>query len=196
MKAVILDLDGVYFMNGKENFIRSISMLGVPEEKVKDVFLKSEMMKKYKQGLISGRIFWDFAIKEWGLDKSQEELLGILQQGYELNPKKKEIMKLLKDHGMKRIICTNNFPERIRILDERFGFLDDFDYAVFSYEQKRLKPELLGAVTKITGIANQEILYLDDSKENIDYASRLGMQAVLIDEPTRVLKNLKEIFDK
>jgi len=194
MKAVILDLDGVYFANGKENFIRYVSSLGVPEELVKEVYLKSEMMSKYKQGLIDGKKFWDYAIKEWGLKKTPEELFKNLQDGYDLNGKKKEIMKILDQHCLKKIICTNNFPDRIRILDERFDFLKEFDFKIFSYEHKMIKPELLGVVSRITGIENNDILYFDDSQANIDYAKALGMNAVLIEEPTRVLKMLKEIL--
>jgi len=196
MKAVILDLDGVYFSGGKERFISYISGLGVPEGKVREVYLKSDMMRKYKQGLIDGKKFWDYAIKEWRLKKTQQELLNILKDGYDLNNKKKEIMKILRDHGLKKIICTNNFSDRIRILDDRFGFLEEFDFKIFSYEHKMLKPELLGLVSEITGIENNEILYFDDSQTNIDYAKGLGMEAIFIEEPTRVLKMLKEILNK
>jgi HAD superfamily hydrolase (TIGR01509 family) len=196
MKAVILDLDGVYFSGGKERFISYVSGLGVSEEMVREVYLKSDMMIKYKQGLIDGKKFWDYAINEWRLKKTRQELLNILQDGYELNPKKKEIMKILKDNSLKKIICTNNFPDRIRILDDRFGFLEEFDFKIFSYEHKMLKPELLSLVSKIIGIENNEILYFDDSQTNIDYAKKLGMNAIFIEEPTRVLKMLKEIFNK
>jgi HAD superfamily hydrolase (TIGR01509 family) len=196
MKAVILDLDGVYFSGGKERFISYVSGLGVSEEMVREVYLKSDMMIKYKQGLIDGKKFWDYAINEWRLKKTRQELLNILQDGYELNPKKKEIMKILKDNSLKKIICTNNFPDRIRILDDRFGFLEEFDFKIFSYEHKMLKPGLLSLVSKIIGIENNEILYFDDSQTNIDYAKKLGMNAIFIEEPTRVLKMLKEIFNK
>jgi HAD superfamily hydrolase (TIGR01509 family) len=196
MKAVILDLDGVYFSGGKERFISYVSGLGVSEEMVREVYLKSDMMIKYKQGLIDGKKFWDYAINEWRLKKTRQELLNILQDGYELNPKKKEIMKILKDNSLKKIICTNNFPDRIRILDDRFDFLEEFDFKIFSYEHKMLKPGLLSLVSKIIGIENNEILYFDDSQTNIDYAKKLGMNAIFIEEPTRVLKMLKEIFNK
>jgi HAD superfamily hydrolase (TIGR01509 family) len=105
-------------------------------------------------------------------------------------------MKILKDNSLKKIICTNNFPDRIRILDDRFGFLEEFDFKIFSYEHKMLKPGLLSLVSKIIGIENNEILYFDDSQTNIDYAKKLGMNAIFIEEPTRVLKMLKEIFNK
>ena len=196
MKAIILDLDGVYFQNGKENFIHNISRLGVPEEKIKEVYLRSDMMKEYKKGLIDGETFWKYAIKEWELKKTPQEILNILQEGYDLNGKKKEIMKILNQNNLKKIICTNNFSDRIQILDERFDFLKEFDYKIFSYEHKMLKPELLSIVSKITGIDNKDILYFDDVQANVDYAVKLGMKAVLIKEPSRVLKMLKEMFNK
>jgi len=196
MKAVILDLDGVYFMNGKENFIKNMNKrYSVPTKNVEDVFLKSDMMRKYKQGLISGKEFWKYALNEWNIKATQEEVLEILQHGYDLNGKKKEIMRLLKERDIKKIICTNNFPERIQILDERFDFLKEFDHIVLSYEHKMLKPELLKVVSKVSGFDNSDITYFDDSSENIEYAKKIGMNAILIKEPSRVLKNLKEISD-
>jgi len=196
MKAVILDLDGVYFMNGKENFIKNINKkYSIPIKNIEYVFLKSDMMRKYKQGQISGEDFWNYALNEWKIKAKQEDILEILQEGYDLNGKKKEIMKLLKDNGIKKIICTNNFPERINILNEKFDFLREFDYIVLSYEYKMLKPELLSIVSKVSGFDNSEITYFDDSKDNIEYAKNLGMNAILIKEPSRVLKNLKEILN-
>jgi len=199
MKAVILDLDGVYFMNGTENFIKNIhKKYAVPINIIEDIYLKSDMMKKYKKGLISGKDFWDYAFTEWKFrseQKNQEEILEILQEGYELNGKKKEIARLLDIHKIKKIICTNNFPERIDILDEHFDFLKEFDYVILSYEHKMLKPQLLELVSKVSGFDNPDITYFDDDKENIEYARNIGMNAILIKEPSRVLKNLKEILD-
>ncbi len=183
-------------MNGKENFIRNINKIyAVPVKDIEDVYLKSDMMKKYKQGLISGFEFWNYAIKTWKIHATQEEILHILQEGYDLNGKKKEIMKLLQTHNIQKIICTNNFPERIDILNERFDFLKEFDFVVLSYKYQKLKPQLLDVVAKVTGFNNYDITYFDDSFENIEYAKELGMNAILIKEPSRVLKNLKEILN-
>jgi len=197
MKAVILDLDGVYFMNGKENFIKNINKIyKVSTKQIEDVFLKSDMMIKYKQGLISDNDFWDYALKEWKINAKQEDILEILQDGYDLNGKKKEIMKLLDVNKIKKIVCTNNFPDRIKVLDERFDFLKEFDYIVLSYKYKMLKPQLLDVVSKVSGFNNSDITYFDDNKENIEYARNIGINAILIKEPSRVLKQLKEIFNE
>ena len=195
MRAVILDLDGVYFKNGTENFIAYMhKKYDLTENEIKVIYLKSDMMRQYKCGLISGDGFWSYAINAWNINATMEELLSALQNGYELNEKKKEIMKILRDHNIKKIICTNNFKERINILEEQFGFLEDFDYVILSYEHNLLKPQLLDVVSKITKIDNKDIVYFDDKKENVDYANTIGIKGILIAEPSRVLKMLKELL--
>ena len=68
IKAITFDLDGVYFINGKSNFIDNLEKLGVPREEAIRVFSKSDEMKKlYKTGKMTDQEFWSFAIKEWGL---------------------------------------------------------------------------------------------------------------------------------
>lgn len=44
IKAITFDLDGVYFVNGKSNFISNLVKIGVSEDEVKRVFLKSDEM--------------------------------------------------------------------------------------------------------------------------------------------------------
>ena len=41
IKVITFDLDGVYFPNGKANFISALGKLGISEDEVKRVFLKS-----------------------------------------------------------------------------------------------------------------------------------------------------------
>lgn len=41
IKAITFDLDGVYFVNGKSNFISSLVDLGVLKEEIVRVFLKN-----------------------------------------------------------------------------------------------------------------------------------------------------------
>ena len=56
IKGIIFDLNGVYFKNGKSNFIENISLkFKIDEEHVKDVFLRSDEMKRYKEGKITDK---------------------------------------------------------------------------------------------------------------------------------------------
>ena len=68
IKVITFDLDGVYFPNGKANFISALVKLGVNEDEAKRVFLKSSQMNQdYKNGTMTDEQFWTWALKEWKL---------------------------------------------------------------------------------------------------------------------------------
>ncbi|MFA6270722.1 MAG: hypothetical protein WC657_05980 [Candidatus Paceibacterota bacterium] len=69
IKVITFDLDGVYFPNGKANFIKSLENLGVSEDEAKRVFLKSpQMNQEYKNGKMTDEEFWTWAVSEWKLN--------------------------------------------------------------------------------------------------------------------------------
>ncbi|MBU0569848.1 hypothetical protein KKB40_03635, partial [Patescibacteria group bacterium] len=60
IKAITFDLDGVYFINGKKNFINNLGKLGVSEKEAVKIFLKSdEMNKLYKCGKMTNEEYWN-----------------------------------------------------------------------------------------------------------------------------------------
>lgn len=194
IKGIIFDLDGVYFKNGKKNFIKKVSSrFGVDARLVKEVFLKSEMMRKYKEGKVSGDEFWKYAIGEWKIKSTPKEILKILKQGYELNDIAIKLIKKLRADGVKSIVCSNNFRERVKVLDERFGFLKDFDYIVLSYEYGILKPKLLEKVVEKTKFKPEEIVVVDDGEEIIEEAKRMGFKAILCENPDIIEDYLREV---
>ncbi|MEK6963878.1 MAG: HAD-IA family hydrolase [Nanoarchaeota archaeon] len=194
IKGIIFDLDGVYFKNGKKNFVENVSSkFGVNKSVVEQVFLKSKEMDQYKEGKLSGDEFWNYAIQEWKINSTPKELLEILQQGYETNALAIDLIHQVKSKGIKAIICSNNFKERIQVLNERFQFLKDFDEVILSYEYQVLKPSLLKKVPEKTGLEPQEILVIDDSDKNINGAKSLGFQTILCKEADRLTEYLEEL---
>ena len=132
VKAITFDLDGVYFVNGKSNFIKALGELGVSEDEAKRVFLKSdEMNNLYKTGKMTDEEFWSWAAKEWRLNKSPQELIDLLTQGYSVDDNVVNVIKKVRENGYKTLICSNNFPARVNGLHKKFSFLDNFDTPVF-----------------------------------------------------------------
>jgi FMN phosphatase YigB (HAD superfamily) len=128
IKAITFDLDGVYFVNGKSNFISNLSKLSVSEAEAKRVFLQSEEMNnKYKMGMLTDDQFWSWAANEWKINKSPQELIDLMISGYEVDENVVEVVKNVRSNGYKTLICTNNFPARIKGLQMKFKFLDNFD---------------------------------------------------------------------
>lgn len=196
IRAITFDLDGVYFVNGKSNFIANIVKLGVLEAEATRVFLKSdEMNHQYKEGKMTDGEFWTWANKEWKLNKTPKELMELLISGYEVDQNVVETVRKVRTNGYKTLICTNNFPARINGLQERFRFLDDFDGKSISYEVGSSKPDpkIYQKLIEVSGINADEIIYADDNLDNIVEAQKLSINAFFYEGFDKFIEKLKEI---
>ena len=181
-KAVVFDLDGVYFEGGTERFLKNLKRrYGIGEEQAKAVYLKSPPMREYKRGEIDGDTFWAYAIRTWNIDATKDELLDLLIASYTENKKTIMLIDTLRTRGVKTAVCTNNFPERIDRLDQRFGFKKRFDIFITSYEEGILKPDshIFMRLAERLGLAPTDILMSDDREENVAALQTLGFQAFL-----------------
>ncbi len=179
IKALTFDLDGVYFINGKSNFIKNLVALGVNETEAKRVFLESEEMnRKYKTGQWTDQEFWTWALTEWKLNKTVSDIVDLLISGYEENKEVVGFVKNIRAKGYKTLICSNNFAARINGLQKKFGFLDNFDAVVLAYQVGSTKPDrkIFEELISKSGVQPNEILYTDDYQAALDSAGNLGIQ--------------------
>lgn len=179
IRAITFDLDGVYFVNGKTNFVRNLAQLGVPESEVTRVYLKSdEMNKKYKTGTLSDEEYWSWALREWKLNRAIEEIVALLIEGYEVNNQVVRFVREVRKRGYKTLVCSNNFPARINGLNARFGFLADFDAVALSYEVGATKPseKIFRYLVERSGVDAGEIVFADDDEEKLLGAKTLGIR--------------------
>ncbi len=192
IKAIVFDLDGVYFKNGKKNFMNNVSRkYNIPREEVKYVFLKSdEMNKYYKTGKISGDEFWKWATDVWEIEATKDELIELLGEGYEINQEAVDLCRKLRKNGYKTLVCSNNFKERIEILQKRFGFMDDFDVCIFSCDVGTLKPNkrIFEILCEKANVKPSEVFLVDDDERIISSAKKFGFH-------TSHCTNLKEFVN-
>ncbi len=196
IKAITFDLDGVYFINGKANFIAELEKLNVPREEAERVFLKSpEMNQLYKTGKMTDSEFWGWAAKEWRLEMTPEELVNLLIKGYERDEAVLETVKKVRENGYKTLICSNNFPARVEGLQKKFGFLDNFDATVISYQIGHPKPnrEIFEALVKKAGVRAEEIVFADDNENNLIGAREAGINAFFYENFDQFKEELKKL---
>lgn len=194
IKAITFDLDGVYFPDGKTSFITALQKYGISENEAVRVFLKSDEMNKfYKVGAMSDEAYWAWAAAEWHTSLTPQELLTLLIDSYTVDPKVEELVKFVRQHGYKTLICSNNFPARVNGLQERFGFLDNFDTAVFSCETGTTKPskEIFEELVKRSGVPAKEIAYADDDATKLAGAKELGISTFVYEGLDKFVEHLK-----
>ena len=193
VKAITFDLDGVYFPNGKANFLKALHGFGVSQDEAKRVFLKSdEMNNRYKVGKMSDEEYWMWAIKEWRLQLSPREIIELLISSYDVSLKVEGMAKTARRRGYKTMICSNNFPARVNGLQKRFGFLDNFDAGVFSYEVGATKPAevMFTELVRRSGVEPSKIAFADDNEVNLAGAKSVGITAFLYEDFDKFVRDL------
>jgi len=180
IKAICFDLDGVYFTAaGIHNFIDELVKLGASKENAEFAVFKSPEMKNFKKGEISEEEYWNYIRTFLGINKSVQEFRDLLVSGYEINQEVHQSVLKAKQNGYKTCICSNNFVSRVEALENKFGFLKDFDSIIFSYKVGVLKPEkrIFEELIKEANVLSQELVYSDDSPEKLAGAIELGINA-------------------
>ena len=195
IKAITFDLDGVYFIKGKLNFLNSLIEIGVEKSEAEKIFFGDKMNKEYKLGKLTDDEFWNWAIERWNLDLSVKEIVDLIVKGYEVNKEVEEVVKKVRENGYKTLICSNNFPARINGLQKRFKFLDNFDVAVYSYTAGIAKPDkkIFQELVNQSGVNPEEIVFADDDIEKISGAKEIGIQAFLYEGFDKFVEELKRL---
>jgi HAD superfamily hydrolase (TIGR01509 family) len=150
-------------------------------------------MREYKKGNKSGGEYWLEAIRKWGIDATEYQLIELLQKSYKVNMKIKSLIESWRRKGIVCIVCSNNFEERIKSLNERFAFLRDFDYVILSYEHHLLKPSLFSKINEKTGFKPSEVVIIDDDPSLIKEAEKMGFNSILYDSPENTGAELQKI---
>jgi len=181
IKAVVLDLDGVYFENDTKVFIDKLkNTFDLTENQIKEVYFKSSQMSDYKSGKIDGKQFWDWAIKTWEIQTDMDIIIKMLLSSYSVKPEVQDYVKKLRNKGLKTAICTNNFPERLNGLKQEFKLDLFFDVIITSFEIGVTKPnkEIFDKLSDALSCTPCEIIMSDDRDDNIKTLQKLGFKAL------------------
>jgi len=193
---ICFDLDGLYFT--EESFQRFKENLAPNIEKQKRdlVLALSNEMKDFKSGIMSEENYRERAKNELWLSCSNEEIYQKLRESYEVNEKVEKLAKLLKEKWYKIGVCSNNFPTRIRELDKKFNFLQNFDVHIFSYEVWLMKPDpkIFQVLIDKSWLEANKIIYSDDKEEKIQWARTLWIQTFVFHDFDEFVQDLKNCW--
>jgi putative hydrolase of the HAD superfamily len=200
IQALLFDIDGVLIWHEKW-FAITLS-----NEKY---YKPLEIMDEYHRGVINvecdrgakdpieevkpflERIKWNYSPKDY-LDMKYE-----FESQY-IDYKMLEIIKSMKGKGIKTYIGSNQNYYRKKFLQNKMNLADIFDESFFSCDLGFVKPEngyWEGVLAKINinnpQIRKEDILFIDDTIENVDSAKKYGMKVKHIKNRNDVLEVLK-----
>ena len=111
----------------------------------------------------------------WAWSTRSEEMIGAIDAG------SVEVLRAVRETGMPCYALTNMEAETYPLRLKRFPFLGWFDGTVVSGREGVAKPEpaVFMRLLDRFGLKSRTTLMIDDTKENLEAASRLGIQTVL-----------------
>lgn len=201
IRAVVFDLDGtivkfnIDFRAARADVRSFLIKEGVPasvlsiNESIFEMLKKMEIFMKNNNKLANK------------IEEVRSKALAIAEK-YELEAAKttslqpgiKEILKTLKDMGLKIGICTVNSQKSVEYILKKFGISGFFDVITTRDDVKNVKPntEHLEKTLKALGVNPKEALIVGDSSADMKCAKELGAVAVAL---TTGVSRPKELAD-
>lgn len=177
IKALIFDTDGMVVVTDMFS-VQYHKDYGVPND-ILLPFFKNEF-----QLCMVGKADLKEEIKEylpkWGWDKSVDEFLKYwFETENNVDERVVEVIKKLKNSGIKCYLATNQERYRTAYLRKEMGFDIIFDKVFSSAEIGYKKPqiEFFDAVLKEIGLNKDEVQFWDDTEKNVEGANGYGFDA-------------------
>lgn len=195
IKAILFDYGGVI---ADEGFSDVLEALAVEQALPVSSMTAEGMQAVYDSGFVLGKgsesEFWTLLRQRTGLRGDDASLRRRMFDAFRLRPWMLTLADDLRKQGYVTGILSDQ-TDWLDRLDARDGFYRHFDRVYNSYTLGKGKrdPSHFRDVATDLGLDPAEILFIDDSRANVDRASAAGMQAVQYTDRHKLMNYLQEI---
>jgi putative hydrolase of the HAD superfamily len=164
------------------------------------MWLSSPAVRSFETGRLDPAVFANELIKEMALPVSAEEFLREFTSWPRgLFPGALQLVRRIPRKYVRATLCNTNAVHWPRLMGE-MRLADAFDHHFASHLIGRIKPDedAFQFVIETMGRGATEILFLDDNKQNVEAAKRVGMKAAQVkgaEEAEEVLSELRILED-
>jgi len=190
MKKIIFDLSEVLLTGfiGVDEKISTI--LDIRRRDVLSVIYNNDF-NILMEGKISEIEFWNRVIALGGWNISVDLLSNITRNNFkEIAGVRDLIIKLKKKYQIG--LLSNHSREWVIYCEKKFNYHYLFDVILYSYEVGLRKPqaEIFKLLLNKFSAKADECLFIDDNKDNVSSAQKLGFKSFLFKTPEKLAKDL------
>ncbi|MFC1651559.1 HAD family hydrolase [Patescibacteria group bacterium] len=195
IKVIIFDLGGVYFSVDYKNLQNNLAKKfpEIPKSKINQI-INGKIGKDYRLGKYTKQEFWKKVKKITGSSFDIKKFSETWHSSYCLNKDVKQLaLKLRKNY--KVCALSGNIRERVKFLDQKYSFKKDFDLIVYSYIAgvNKLHPRIYKVILNRLGLKGEECVFIDDTKERLKPAKKLGMKTIHFTNTSALKRELKKL---
>jgi epoxide hydrolase-like predicted phosphatase len=197
MKAIIFDWGGV-LIKEPGNEVRKLVASAFNVSAKEFIHAYERYHDSFQRGGISEGELWEKLAFEnqWSKPSSTSLWHDAFAHAYQEKQDVITVAKKLKDNGYKIGFLSNTEePGKTFFQERKYDF---FDVAVFSCAEgfRKPEPELYNILLQRLGIEANETAFVDDRKENVQAAIKLGMCGILYTTTEQLIKDLGVMLPK
>ena len=195
IKAIILDLRGVFFTEGCSVAARKLHAEYGYDPKLIYSVVKSPKSYELRAGKISQNEFWEYAKTK--LPKSYD--MKIIKQArfdsYIPISGMKELIINLRKH-LPVFVFSGNEVERVEYLENKYHFKELFDDCIFSFDAgyNKFEKEFFEYLIKRINLKPEECIYVDDVEKYIEVGKKHGFHTILFKNVEQLKKDIERII--
>lgn len=198
IKAVFFDLGGVILRtedhSPRTNLAKSF---GLSYEEIDRLVFENDSSKKASLGFITEHEHWlniaeSLNLPELEVDRLKKEFFAGDRIDFYL-------LDLIRSLRPERVVgAISNAWSGMRPWMDEHKVADVFDDMVISAEVGLAKPDprIYQLAMQNLQVHPQESIFIDDTYRNVDAARRVGMQAILFEEPAQAVAELKSLLNE
>jgi len=194
-KAIVFDLGKVlvdfdYSLAAEK--IASLSKVDMAE--VRKLIDQSPLLVEFETGRMNTEAFYSEVCRATGFCGDQAQFNSFFADIFTAIPEMIELHARLRKR-VPTFVFSNTNDIAIRHIKTRFPFFAGFEGYVFSYEHGAMKPDrkLYQVVEQRARYSGDELLYIDDRKENVDVGAQHGWQVIWHQTPQETLGIIEKI---
>ena len=197
IQAVLFDFGGVL---AEEGFSNGLEALCREQDLTVEDMTAEGMRAVYDSGFVLGHgseaEFWSLLRARTGLRGDDAGLRARMFEGFIMRPWMLSLVERLRAQGYITGILSDQ-TDWLDQLDAQYDFYHCFDRIYNSYymgKGKRDRSQCRDVAADL-GLALSAILFVDDSKANVDNARAAGMQAIHYTDRDNFMKQLSNLLD-
>ena len=107
-----------------------------------------------------------------------------------------DILNELKNNKYECYVLSNWSWETFHGMDKKYSFLNQFDDLIISGKEKLVKPDaqIYKLAIKRFNLIPEETIFIDDKKENIDAANKLGFLTIHLTDPEIITQEINRFI--
>lgn len=193
IKLVIFDIGRVILDFDHMITCRKLAKYSKKDEKhIYDYIFKPEVLNEYEKGKITSLKMFEAISDKLGFDIPFEKFKEIWGDVFSLKEGVAKLIRKVKKAASIAVL-SNTDEMHFDFIMDRVEIMKDFDWLFLSHKIGFRKPdkEIFEYITNITGIAPNEIIFIDDIEEFVVAANKYGIKGILFKDINTLEKDLE-----